>query len=102
MVLDRLESVLEQRREDDVIPSQQEVDDLYTDLCATVLVLERERLAIERRRAGTPEADCAERARRRERIDAELSALKRLSRFLRTAVEWSRDPASKDVPAINR
>lgn len=102
MVLDRLERLLEQRGERDLVPSQQEIDDLYTDACAAVLVLEGERLGIERHLAGASGTGCDELARRREQTDAELSALKSLSRFLRTAAEWSRDPASKDLPALNR
>ena len=84
-VLDRVEQVLERRGPDDR-PSDQELDDLYTDACATVLLLEGEMASVERRlaraAAGDDEGETIRRARdlarRRIRLDENLIALRAL------------------------
>ena len=45
-VQDRIEALLERYRGHESSPSQQEINDLYTDGCAAVLALETERLRV--------------------------------------------------------
>jgi hypothetical protein len=98
-VLDRVEEVLERHRRGPDPPTQQEIDDVYTDACATLLLLEGERASVERRlsEAAAAGADDAtvirtsrDLARRRVQIDDNLLALRMLTHGLSSAVNGSR------------
>ena len=106
MVVDRVEQVLERRRRGQGLPTQQEIDDLYTDACATVLFLEAKRSGLERRLAEASAGDSEdaavvrssrELARRSVQIDSDLRELRVLVRSLGTAADWARDPASAEA-----
>ena len=109
MVADRVERVLERHRRGQGLPTQQEIDDLYTDACATVLFLEAKRSGLERRlaEAGALEGDdpatvrsSRELARRSVQIDSDLRELRSLVRSLGTAADWARDPASAEAHSL--
>lgn len=110
-MLQRLDQILARHRAAADLPTQQEIDDLYTDACATALLLQGERVAVGRRLSDAAaeifdEADLVRRsrdlARRQAQIDEELAALKSLVRSLSTAAEWARAPASADVADLLR
>jgi hypothetical protein len=113
MLQNRIETVLERHRGLPTSPSQQEINDLYTDGCAAVLALETERLRVKRRMTAAaidsptdPEAahDAAELARRGDELVDELASLKQLVKQLRAAVDWAQDeePASPPLRRFRR
>src|SRR5919112_718277 len=82
---DRIEALLERYRGQPTSPSQQEINDLYTDGCAAVLQLETERLRVKRRMtaaaidsATDPDAarEASELATRSDELVDELARLK--------------------------
>ena len=98
-VLDRVDQILERHRRAPETATQQEIDDVYTDACATLLLLEGERAAIERRlgeaaAAGGDDASVIrtsrDLARRRIQIDENLMALRLLAHGLSNAANRSR------------
>ena len=102
---DRIEALLERHRGRPTSPSQQEINDIYTDGCAAILALETERLRVKRRMtaaaidsARDPEAarDAAALAARGDELVDELARLKQLVRQLRAAVDW----AQEEEPAL--
>ena len=107
---ERIESVLSRYRGRLERPSQQEIDDLYTDACAAVLSLEAERLSLKRRLMATKAESASDNGgasdapefERLSQISDELDALRRLVRLLRTAVDWTHsatsEPSSADEP----
>jgi ABC-type phosphate transport system auxiliary subunit len=108
---DRIESLLERHRGQTTRPSQQEINDLYTDGCAVVLALETERLRVKRRMtaaaydsATDPEAarEASELAARSAEIIDELANLKQLVRQLRAAVDWAQDDEELAEPPRRR
>ena len=97
---DRIEALLARHRGKPTSPSQQEIDDLYTDGCAAVLALETERLRVKRRMtaaaidsASHPDAarEASALARRGDELADELARLKQLVKQLRAAVDWAQD-----------
>jgi hypothetical protein len=108
---DRIETLLERHRGQTTRPSQQEINDLYTDGCAAVLALETERLRVKRRMtaaaidsATDPEAarDAASLAVRADEIVDELARLKQLVRQLRAAVDWAQEDEELAEPPRRR
>ena len=108
---DRIEGLLERHRGQTTRPSQQEINDLYTDGCAAVLALETERLRTKRRMtaaafdsATDPEAarDASELAARSAEIVDELANLKALVRQLRAAVDWAQEDEGLAEPPRRR
>lgn len=104
---DRIESLLERYRGREGSPSQQEINDLYTDGCAAVLTLETERLRVKRRltaaaidSAEDPEAarDATALALRTDELVDELAQLKHLVKQLRAAVDWAQDEDPEAPP----
>jgi hypothetical protein len=100
-VLERVERVLAPHRGAPHSPSPREIDDVYTDACATILTLESERAELDRALTSLLEEDgddpaavkqARELARRREDVGHELAALRALAASLSTAAEWARDP----------
>lgn len=107
----QIEALLERHRTQSTRPTQQEINDLYTDGCAAVLALETERLRVKRRMtapaidsANDPEAarESAELARRGQEIVDELATLKDLVRQLRTAVDWAQEDEHLAQPPRRR
>jgi hypothetical protein len=97
---DRIEALLERYRGQPGSPSQQEINDLYTDGCAAVLALETERLRVKRRMtaatidsADDPQAarEATALAARSDDLVDELANLKQLVKQLRAAVDWAQD-----------
>ena len=93
-VQERVERVLDRHVGERDRPTQQEIDDLYTDACATVLLLEGELTSVERRLAAAADAGAEDAvtirrsrdlARRRAQIGANLVALRVLVDRLHTA-----------------
>ena len=108
---DRIEVLLERHRGQTTRPSQQEINDLYTDGCAAVLALETERLRTKRRMtaaafdsATDPEAarEASELAARSAEIVDELANLKALVRQLRAAVDWAQEDEGLAEPPRRR
>ena len=108
---DRIEVLLERHRGRSTRPSQQEINDLYTDGCAAVLALETERLRTKRRMtaaafdsATDPEAarDASDLAARSAEIVDELANLKALVRQLRAAVDWAQEDEGLAEPPRRR
>jgi hypothetical protein len=108
---DRIEALLERHRAQSTRPTQQEINDLYTDGCAAVLALETERLRVKRRLtaaaidgAADPEAarEAGALAQRSDEIVRELARLKDLVRQLRTAVDWAQDDEELAQPPRRR
>ena len=104
---DRIEALLGRYRGQESSPSQQEINDLYTDGCAAVLALETERLRVKRRMtaaaldsAEDPDAarEAAALALRSDELVVELSHLKQLVKELRTAVDYAQDEAPAESP----
>ena len=97
---DRIEALLERHRGQPTSPSQQEINDIYTDGCAAILALETARLRVKRRMTAAaidsprdPEAarEAAALATRCDELVDELARLKQLVRQLRAAVDWAQD-----------
>ena len=97
---DRIEALLARYRGQETSPSQQEINDLYTDGCAAVLALETERLRVKRRMTAAafdsvedPDAarDAATLAIRGDELVVELAQLKQLVKQLRAAVDYAQD-----------
>lgn len=89
-------------------PPRSKVDELYTDGCAGVLLLETERLRVKRRLVAAASdsdadagaaAEAASLSRREAELTAELTALEKLVRSLRTTAEWSRRAGEPEDPA---
>ena len=104
---DRIEALLGRYRDQSTSPSQQEINDLYTDGCAAVLALETERLRVKRRMtaaaidsADDPEAarEAATLALRSDELVVELARLKQLVKELRAAVDYAQDEAPTAPP----
>lgn len=104
---DRIEALLDRYRGQPGSPSQQEINDLYTDGCAAVLALETERLRVKRRMtaaaidsADDPEAarEAAALAIRSDELIDELARLKQLVKQLRAAVDWAQDEEPAEPP----
>ena len=104
---DRIETLLEQYRGQELSPSQQEINDLYTDGCAAVLALETERLRVKRRMtaaaldsADDPDAarEASSLAARGDDLVVELANLKHLVKELRAAVDYAQAEASSEPP----
>lgn len=104
---DRIETLLERHRGQPTSPSQQEINDLYTDGCAVVLALETERLRVKRRMTAAaidsgadPEAarDASALALRGDELVDELARLKHLVKQLRAAVDWAQDEEPVEPP----
>jgi hypothetical protein len=107
----RIEALLERHRGHSTRPSQQEINDLYTDGCAAVLALETERLRVKRRMtaaafdsATDPDAarEAGTLARRSDEIVSELASLKQLVRQLRAAVDWAQEDEELAQPPRRR
>ena len=97
---DRIEALLQRYRGQELSPSQQEINDLYTDGCAAVLALETERLRVKRRMTAAaldsvedPEAarEASSLAARGDELVVELAHLKQLVKELRAAVDYAQD-----------
>ena len=108
---DRIETLLDRHRRRSTRPSQQEINDLYTDGCAAVLALETERLRVKRRMtaaafdsATDSEAaqEAATLAARSAEIVDELANLKALVRQLRAAVDWAQEDEALAEPPRRR
>jgi hypothetical protein len=108
---DRIEALLDRYRGQPASPSQQEINDLYTDGCAAVLSLETERLRVKRRMtaaaidsAEDPEAarEAAALAVRSDELINELANLKQLVKQLRAAVDWAQDEEPGAEPPRRR
>ncbi len=106
-----IEALLERHRVHSTRPSQQEINDIYTDGCAAILSLETERLRVKRRMtaaamdsASDPEAaeEAAELARQSEELALELTRLKELVRQLRAAVDWAQEDEELAQPPRRR
>jgi hypothetical protein len=104
---DRIEALLGRYRGQESSPSQQEINDLYTDGCAAVLALETERLRVKRRMtaAALDSAEDLEAAReaatlamRSDELVVELARLKQLVKELRAAVDYAQDEAPAEPP----
>jgi hypothetical protein len=96
----RIEALLTRYRGQDASPSQQEINDLYTDGCAVILSLETERLRVKRRMTAAaldsvddPDAarEAAALAQRGDELVVELAHLKQLVKQLRAAVDYAQD-----------
>jgi DNA-binding response OmpR family regulator len=94
----RIEALLTRHRGQPTSPSQQEINDLYTDGCAVVLALETERLRVKRRMTAAAidsandvkaARDAAALAQRGDELVDELASLKQLVKQLRAAVDWA-------------
>ena len=101
---ERIESVLSRYCGRPEHPSQEEIDDLFTDGCAAVLSLEAERLTLKRRLMAIKAdrvsdrgaaSDAAELERLSRLVSDELVALHSLVRLLRTAVDWTHSATSE-------
>jgi hypothetical protein len=101
---ERIEALLARHRGRSTSPSQQEINDLYTDGCAALLALETERLRVKRRMTaaaldseGDPDSarEAADLAVQGDSLVGELVNLRQLVKQLRAAVDWAQD----DVPA---
>jgi len=108
---DRIEALLDRHRGQTTRPSQQEINDLYTDGCAAVLALETERLRVKRRMtaavidsADDPEAarEASALAGRSDELVDELARLKALVRQLRAAVDWAQEDEELAEPPRRR
>lgn len=108
---DRIEALLERHRGRPSRPSQQEINDLYTDGCAAILALETERLRVKRRMtaaaldsAEDPEAarEAATLALRADDLVDELARLKQLVKQLRAAVDWAQEDEELAQPPRRR
>ena len=108
---DRIEALLERHRGQTTRPSQQEINDLYTDGCAAVLALETERLRVKRRMtaaaidsAADPDAarEASNLATRSAELIDELARLKRLVKQLRAAVDWAQEDEELAEPPRRR
>jgi hypothetical protein len=104
---DRIEALLGRYRGQESSPSQQEINDLYTDGCAAVLALETERLRVKRRMTAAAidsveDADAAREAAalalRGDELIVELARLKHLVKELRAAVDYAQDEAPATPP----
>ena len=104
---DRIETLLDRYRGQISSPSQQEINDLYTDGCAAVLALETERLRVKRRMTAAaldsledPDAarEAATLAVQADELVGELSQLKQLVKQLRAAVDYAQDEESPVLP----
>ena len=106
---DRIEAILERRRDGVTPPSQRELNALYADGTAAILSLEAERLRVKRRLTAAaidsptdPEAarEADELAARGDELVQELDRLKRLVSDLRLALDWqlSEDEALPQPP----
>jgi hypothetical protein len=104
---DRIEGLLERYRGAESSPSQQEINDLYTDGCAAVLALETERLRVKRRMTAAaldsledPEAarDAAALALQGDQLVVELAQLKQLVKELRAAVDYAQHEQPDEPP----
>jgi hypothetical protein len=104
---DQIETLLERHRGQTSSPSQQEINDLYTDGCAAVLALETERLRVKRRMTAAaldslddPEAaqEAAQLALHGDELVVELAKLKDLVRQLRAAVDYAQDEDQSGPP----
>ena len=104
---DRIETLLDRYRGETSSPTQQEINDLYTDGCAAVLALETERLRVKRRMTAAaldsledPEAarEAAGLALQGDALVVELSQLKQLVKQLRAAVDYAQDEVSGTPP----
>lgn len=103
----QIESLLTRYRGQEASPSKQEINDLYTDACATVLALETERLRVKRRMTAAvldspedPEAarEAATLALRADELVVELANLKQLVKQLRTAVDYAQNEEPAGPP----
>lgn len=108
---DRIEALLERHRGQSTRPSQQEINDLYTDGCAAVLALETERLRVKRRMtaaaidsANDPDAarEASALATRSDELIDELARLKQLVKQLRAAVDWVQEDEELSAPPRRR
>lgn len=101
---ERIESLVATSRSRGSAPQRQEVEDVYTDGCAEVLVLEAEYLKLGRELAaararidacGDADSVAAARAlsQRFERMKADLDHLRSDLRQLRAALEWAQSGA---------
>ncbi len=104
---DRIQTLLGRYRGQESSPSQQEINDLYTDGCAAVLALETERLRVKRRMtaAALDSAEDVDAAReaatlalRSDELVVELARLKQLVKELRAAVDYAQDEAPAEPP----
>lgn len=104
---DRIETLLERYRGSQESPTQQEINDLYTDGCAAVMMLDTERLRVKRRlraalfdSATDPEAAAEAQALARENQELvdELERLNKVVRQLRAAVDWAQDERTYVAP----
>ena len=107
----RIEALLERHRGHSTRPTQQEINNLYTDGCAAVLALETERLRVKRRMtaaafdsATDPDAalEASALAARSDEIIDELGRLKQLVRQLRAAVDWAQEDEALAEPPRRR
>lgn len=104
---DRIETLLDRYRGQIASPSQQEINDLYTDGCAAVLALETQRLRVKRRMTAAALDSVEDRDAAREaaslalmadELVVELAHLKQLVRQLRAAVDYAQDGDSAVPP----
>ena len=104
---DRIESLLDRYSGEASSPSQQEINDLYTDGCAAVLALETERLRVKRRMTAAaldsqedPEAarEAGALALQADELVVELSQLKQLVKQLRAAVDYAQGEDTGEPP----
>jgi hypothetical protein len=104
---DRIEALLGRYRGQESSPSQQEINDLYTDGCAAVLALETERLRVKRRMTAAaidsvedPDAarEAASLAMRGDELVGELAHLKQLVKQLRAAVDYAQEEDAGGAP----
>lgn len=102
-----IETLLVRYRGQPTHPSQQEINDLYTDGCAALLALETERLRVKRRMtaAAIDSAEDRDAAReaatlaiRGDQLVAELANLRQLVKELRAAVDWAQDDETAEPP----
>ncbi len=99
---DRTDALLARHRADRSVPTRQEIDDLYTDGCAEVLILDARKLRLKRqlRAALAPGADergeAAKLLRELDETSRKLAELGELVRQLRAAVDWKRAEAPQD------
>jgi hypothetical protein len=93
----RLEELVRRYRGAERTPTAAEVEALYTDGCAEMLVLETQLLRL-KRMLSAAEADhddpvavreATELRRRRDQTAAELGSVRQLVRLLRTTVDWA-------------
>ncbi len=104
---DRIEALLDRYRGETSSPSQQEINNLYTDGCAAVLALETERLRVKRRMTAAaldsledPDAarEAATLAVQADELVTELAQLKQLVKQLRAAVDYAQDEDPAEPP----